>query len=563
MVYALMAFGLFSFGISEIASPRLPPEKIAVLWPPSAMLLGLLCIRPKRFWPLYILALAAALLLPMLADWRSLISGVGFTLIGIAEAVIIALLVQRLPARASPPDGADDVLRFALICFGVSLLTGLAAALWTVNVPSVIWTGDIDLGTAWRQWTMEKAAGYLILTPAIEAAASLRLSRLPDWWPKRPRLEAMGHLVGYGVLIALIFNLLPNTVLQDRLGHPVYLFSTFPVLIFAAVRFGRIGAGLAAALFAFTTIHLTASSIGPFVGDRPWDNVLGVQIYLVLAALTAFIVASLVEQVQRKNASLESQHKALQEAKRAVERATRAKSQFLAGMSHELRTPLNAILGFSQIIADGSLGPVQPPKYQDYADLTVQSGQQLLTMVEDLLTLSDTLSSTAEPDRRLVALDQLLERAASGVAKEPAGDRLTLLQSNVPVDLKLVTDAPSLQKAFFHLFYYACRLAPDGVRIDAAATVAEEGVAVALTLAGTGLPRASDWRRGLDFGGYQNPYTARSEAASFDLPMAAALIDTVGGRLSFRDRPGGGIEAAILLRTVTTVPVQERRAALP
>ncbi|MBP0022258.1 MAG: PAS domain S-box protein [Cyanobacteria bacterium SBLK] len=82
----------------------------------------------------------------------------------------------------------------------------------------------------------------------------------------------------------------------------------------------------------------------------------------------------------RKRAAVE-----LQKAKEDAETANRAKSQFLAKMSHELRTPLNAILGFAQLLnAAENLSPQQ----QNYLSIINHSGEHLLTLINDVLSMS-------------------------------------------------------------------------------------------------------------------------------------------------------------------------------
>src|SRR6185312_2614369 len=72
----------------------------------------------------------------------------------------------------------------------------------------------------------------------------------------------------------------------------------------------------------------------------------------------------------------------------AAQAAHRAKSEFLANMSHELRTPLNAIIGFSQIIAEETLGPVGTDKYVEYSRDINGSAQHLLAIINDILDLA-------------------------------------------------------------------------------------------------------------------------------------------------------------------------------
>ncbi len=68
-----------------------------------------------------------------------------------------------------------------------------------------------------------------------------------------------------------------------------------------------------------------------------------------------------------------------------VEAANQAKSEFLANMSHELRTPLNSIIGFTDLMSEKSSLSIENKKY---IDIIHQSGQHLLTLINDILEMS-------------------------------------------------------------------------------------------------------------------------------------------------------------------------------
>ncbi|MBM3518286.1 MAG: PAS domain S-box protein [Alphaproteobacteria bacterium] len=85
----------------------------------------------------------------------------------------------------------------------------------------------------------------------------------------------------------------------------------------------------------------------------------------------------------------------LRRAKEAAEAADRAKSDFLANMSHELRTPLNAIIGFAQVMGDQLLGPL-PAAYAQYAADIEESGNRLLSVINDILDISKITAGRLE-----------------------------------------------------------------------------------------------------------------------------------------------------------------------
>jgi PAS domain S-box-containing protein len=79
---------------------------------------------------------------------------------------------------------------------------------------------------------------------------------------------------------------------------------------------------------------------------------------------------------------------ALVEAKEQAEFANRSKTEFLANMSHELRTPLTIINGASDILTAEMFGPIDNPRYLEYATNIREAGEHLLGLITDILDIS-------------------------------------------------------------------------------------------------------------------------------------------------------------------------------
>ncbi|TAN48153.1 MAG: hybrid sensor histidine kinase/response regulator [Methylococcaceae bacterium] len=114
-------------------------------------------------------------------------------------------------------------------------------------------------------------------------------------------------------------------------------------------------------------------------------------------------VGSIIDVTERKAAD------ALRQAKEHAEAVSRGKSLFLSRMSHELRTPLNAILGFAQLMYD----PEEPmtESQQENIDIIVNSGQQLLKMINEVLELSQLESCETHLSLEPLRLSEMLTEA--------------------------------------------------------------------------------------------------------------------------------------------------------
>jgi PAS domain S-box-containing protein len=96
----------------------------------------------------------------------------------------------------------------------------------------------------------------------------------------------------------------------------------------------------------------------------------------------------------------------LNEAMDVVEKANRAKTDFLSAMSHELRTPLNAVLGFAQLMETGT--PAPTPSQKRNLDQILKAGWYLLELINEILDLALIESGKVTLSREPVSLSEVM-----------------------------------------------------------------------------------------------------------------------------------------------------------
>lgn len=237
-----------------------------------------------------------------------------------------------------------------------------------------------------------------------------------------------------------------------------------------------------------------------------------------------------------------------------AQRANMAKSRFLANMSHDLRTPLNAILGFSDILREQLLGPLENRRYREYADDIHNSASYLLELVNDLLDISSIEAGKTKLFLEPIAVPDLIEDCFQNFIARAREKRLTV-SIDVPRDLPtMVADKRALKQILLNLITNAIKFTPAEGTISIRAGLTESETRI--TIADTG-PGIESERLPM----ITNPFT-RGERNPLDsekgwglgLAIAKALVDLHEGRLEIDSVVGEGTSITISLPRRDTMP---------
>jgi PAS domain S-box-containing protein len=257
------------------------------------------------------------------------------------------------------------------------------------------------------------------------------------------------------------------------------------------------------------------------------------------------------------------QHELEQAAQRreTAERASRAKSEFLARASHELRTPLNAILGFAQLLEleAGALGGPQ----RRQLSLIGESGRELLRLVDDMLEIARLEADRAMLDPQVLPLRPLLEIALDKVRPLARGGGIALQLVECPAGLRVYADEARLLQVLGHLLSNAIQYNRPGGHVWLSARAEQPGrLQVEVKDDGVGL---DPQQLAALFQPFNRLGAERSgvKGAGLGLTIVQRLLPLMDGEISVRSAPGMGATFGVGMPAVRTELDKEAPAAPP
>ena len=277
------------------------------------------------------------------------------------------------------------------------------------------------------------------------------------------------------------------------------------------------------------------------------------------------------EEVEQKNREVETAKRQLEDKARQLALTSKYKSEFLANMSHELRTPLNSLLILAKLLSDNPEGNLSE-KQVDFAKTIHASGQDLLTLINDILDLSKIESgmmTVSLSDQSFKEIADLVERTFRQMANDKGLEFSIESASNLPPSLN--TDPTRLQQVLKNLLGNAFKFTEKGsVRLlmetaTSGWSTEHEGLnrapaVIAFHVTDTGIGIPEDKQR-IIFEAFQQAdasTTRKFGGTGLGLTISRDIARLLGGDLQVHSEPGVGSTFTLYVPQTFTAPVARR-----
>ncbi|MGI9367159.1 MAG: sensor histidine kinase [Rhizobiaceae bacterium] len=255
---------------------------------------------------------------------------------------------------------------------------------------------------------------------------------------------------------------------------------------------------------------------------------------------------------------LEDSHSISEEARRRAEESNLAKSRFLATMSHELRTPLNAILGFSEVMANEVMGPIDNPHYKEYLSDIHRSGTHLLKLINEILDLSRVEAGRYDLNQEATNLAHLAEESQQMIKLKAAKKNVSIVMQIQPDLPELWADARAVRQVILNLLSNALKFTPSGGTIWLkVGWTAGGGQYVSIKDTGPGIPEEEIPIVLSSFGQGSIAIKSAEQGTGLGLPIVQALVHMHEGSFDLKSKLREGTEV------IATFPKKRVMEELP
>ncbi len=518
-VYVVAArAGLMMDAVAGFAAP---------VWPPSGLALAALLILGAPVWPGVFIGAFVANLITGAPVPVAIGIGAGNTL----EVVLAAYALRRIPDFQISLERLADAVGLIILAAGLSTMVSA-----TIGVASLYLGGIVSsdqLAETWRTWWLGDLIADLLVAPVFLVWASGPRT-LPT---RRRRLEALA--LGISIIVAGFLILAGPVGTATATGKFAQAYMFFPVLIWAAFRFGQRGAVSAAFIISVIAIWGTAMRHGPFVRPALHESLIALQTFMGIAAGTFLVLGASISERRRAEEEMRLAHA------RAAE-ANKAKADFLAVMSHELRTPLNAISGYVDLMSLGVEGPLTEKQRISLTRIQLNE-QHLLSLIDDVLSFAKIEAGRLKMDIQAVLVRDVSTSLEPLIAPELQKRELTFSCDPFSDRLRVRADPEKLRQILLNFLANAIKFTGQGGRVRLGAEPRGEFVRIWVSDTGIGIPGDQIAHVFEPFFQVERGPTRRYPGIGLGLAIARDLARAMGGEVQLDSTFGEGSTFSLIL----------------
>ncbi len=246
-----------------------------------------------------------------------------------------------------------------------------------------------------------------------------------------------------------------------------------------------------------------------------------------------FFIAMVEDISSRKIAEAE-----LIAAKEKAEESDKLKTAFLHNVSHEIRTPMNAILGFSALLSEPRL---TDKERNQYIDIIFQSGNQLLSIINDIVDLAGIESGQVKINIREVNINTMLREIREQYSYKVKSENVILHLKTTLSDNEAVTmsDGIRLVQILSNLINNAFKFTKQG-RIDFGYSLKDDCLEFYVKDTGIGIPAEYHSLVFERFYQVDSNVTRQYTGTGLGLSLCKAFVELLGGTIWLNSKPGVG-----------------------